>query len=164
MERNMTNEELIRKLIKGSIQRAIQESMAAVIVLIAFAAILAHSDVGSPKYYGCLVILVSAGFIVGVVWSHALSYQLLKSHSPEDLGFWRAAFHAQAKLLRWVPLWYCVPIGAGALLFVAPTYPAELLPFLLVAAFFAAVLTGVTILNRSVANKIEEMASQLTGS
>lgn len=160
----MTNEELIRQLIKGSLQRAIQESVAAIIVMIGFAAILTHSDVGSPKYLGCLVILVSAGIIVGVVWSHALSYQLLKSHSPQDLGFWRAAFRAQAKLLRWVPLWYCVPIGAGALLFVAPTYPAELPPFLLVAAFFAAVLAGVTILNRDVASKIEEMGSQLTGS
>ena len=158
----MTNEKLIRKLIKGSIQRAIQESVAAVIVLIAFAAVLAHSDVGSPRYYGCLVILVGTGFIVGVVWSYALSYQLLKSHSPDDLGFWREAFHAQAKLLRLAPLSYCAPIGAGALLFVAPTYPAELLPFLPVAAFFAVVLTGVTILNRSAANKIEEMASLLT--
>lgn len=160
----MTNKELIRQLIKGSIQRAVQESVAAIIVMIGFAAILAHSEVGSPKYCGCLVILVSSGFIVGVVWSHSLSYQLLSSHSPEDLGFWRAAFRAQAKLLRWVPLWYCVPIGAGALLFVAPTYPAELLPFLLLASFFAAVLTGVTILNRGVASKIEEMESQLTGS
>ncbi|MFO0871106.1 MAG: hypothetical protein U0935_19460 [Pirellulales bacterium] len=38
----MNNEELIRKLIRGSIQRAIQESAAAVFVLIAFAAILAQ--------------------------------------------------------------------------------------------------------------------------
>ncbi len=36
----MQNEELIRKLIRGSIQRAIQESAAAVLILIAFAAIL----------------------------------------------------------------------------------------------------------------------------
>ena len=82
----MTNKELIRQLIKGSIQRAVQESVAAIIVMIGFAAILAHSEVGSPKYCGCRVILVSSGFIVGVVWSHALSYQLLSSHSPEDLG------------------------------------------------------------------------------
>ena len=59
----MNNEELIRKLIKGSIQRAIQESVAVVLVLVAFATILASSEIGSPRYYGCLIILVGAGFI-----------------------------------------------------------------------------------------------------
>src|SRR5438552_3285540 len=100
VERDMKNEELIRKLIKGSVQRAIRESAAAFFVLIAFTAILAHSEVGSPRYYGCLIILVGTGFIAGVVWSYALSYQLLRSHSPSDVGFWCEAFHAQAKLLR----------------------------------------------------------------
>ena len=159
----MTNEELIRQLLKGAIHRAIQERVAAFIIMIWFAAILADGDVGSPTYYGCLVILVSAGFIVGVVWSHTLSYQLLNLNSPEDLGFWRVAFYSQAKLLRLVSLWYCMPIGVGTLLFAAPTHPAELLPFLIVAAFLAAVLAGVTILNRSVSNKTADLASQLTG-
>jgi hypothetical protein len=160
----MDNEELIRKLIKGSIRRAIQESVAAVIVLIAFAAILAHSAVGSPRYYGCLIILVGTGFIAGVVWSYALSYQLLRSHSATDVGFWREAFHAQAKLLRLVPLWYNAPICAGGILFVAPTSPAELIPFLIGASVFAAVFAGITGLNRHGANKIDEMANQLTAS
>ena len=121
----MNNEELIRKLIRGSIQRAIQESAAAVFVLIAFAAILAHSEVGSPRYYGCLIILVGSGFIAGVVWSYALSYQLLRSHSSNDVGFWREAFHAQAKLLRLVPLWYCAPICAGGILFACLLYTSD---------------------------------------
>lgn len=160
----MNNEELIRKLIRGSIQRAIQESAAAVFVLIAFAAILAHSEVGSPRYYGCLIILVGTGFIAGVVWSYALSYQLLRSHSSNDVGFWREAFHAQAKLLRLVPLWYCAPICAGGILFAAPTSPAELIPFLIVASVFAAVFALCTVLNRRGADKIDEMASQLMAS
>lgn len=158
----MNNEELIRKLIKGSIQRAVQESAAAVFVLIAFAWILAHSEVGSPRHYGCLIILAGTGFIAGVVWSHALSYQLLRSHTPSDVGFWREAFHAQAKLLRLVPIWYCAPICAGGILFAAPTNPAELMPFLIVASVFAAVFGGITVLNRTGANKIDEMATQLT--
>ncbi len=111
-----------------------------------------------------MIILVGTGFIAGVVWSYALSYQLLRSHSPDDVGFWREAFHAQAKLLRLVPLWYCAPLCTGALLFAAPTSPTELLPFLLVAAIFATVFAGITILNRTAANTFDEMALQLTQS
>ena len=157
----MDNEELIRKLIKSSIRRAIQESVAAVFVLIAFAAILAYSEVGSPRYYGCLIILVGTGFIAGVVWSYALSYQLLRSYSSNDVGFWREAFHAQAKLLRLVPLWYCAPICAGGILFAAPTSPAEVIPFLMIASVLAAVFALCTVVNRRGAGKIDEMASQL---
>ena len=162
VDRDMNNEKLIRNLIKGSIQRAIQESAAAVVVLSAFAAILAHSKVGSPQYYGCLTILVATGFIAGVVWSYALSYQLLRSHTASDVEFWREAFQAQAKLLRLVPLWYCAPMCAGGILFVAPTSSADFIPFLIVASAFAAVIAGTTVLNRSVAKKIDEMATQLT--
>lgn len=158
----MNNEELIRKLIKDSIQRAIQESVAAVIVLIAFAAILAHSEVGSPRYYGCLIILVGTGFIAGVVWSNALSYQLLRSHSASDVGFWKEAFQAQAKQLQLVPLWYCAPICSGGILFAAPTTPGEFVPFLIVAAVFTVVFAGITWLNRRAATKIAEAATQLT--
>src|SRR6202035_4388578 len=128
----MNNEDLIRKLIKGSIHRAIQESAAALFVLIAFGAILQHSNVGSPRYYGCLLILVGTGFIAGVVWSFALSNQMLRTHPASDTSFWREAFSSQAKLLRLVPLWYCAPIFAGCILFVAPTAPGELLPLLIV--------------------------------
>ena len=97
----MNNEELIRVLIRGSIKRAIQESAPAVFALVAFGAILAYSEVGSPRYYGCLIILVGTGFIAGVVWSYALSYQLLRSHAPSDSGFWREAFHAQSSCYEW---------------------------------------------------------------
>lgn len=157
----MNNEELIRKLIRDSIKRAIQESAAAVFVLIAFATILAYTEVGSPRYYGCLIILVGTGFIAGVVWSYALRYQLLRSHAPSDVGFWREAFHAQAKLLRLVPLWYCAPICAGGILFAAPTSPAEWIPFLIVASAFASVFALCTVLNRRGADAIDHMASQL---
>jgi hypothetical protein len=47
----MRNDAAIRKLIRGSIHRAIQESVAALIVLIAFGAILSGSAVGSARYY-----------------------------------------------------------------------------------------------------------------
>jgi hypothetical protein len=158
----MNNELLIRHLIKGSIQRAIQESIAAVIVVVAFAAILARTEVGTPMYYGCLTILVGAGFVAGVVWSYALSYRLLRSHAASDVRFWQEAFYAQAKLLRLVPLWYCAPLCAGGVLFAAPTSPEGFVPFLLMAGIFAATFAGITWLNRRAASKIDEAASQLS--
>lgn len=160
----MNNEELIRKLIKGSIRRAVQESIAAIFVLVAFAAILAYSEVGSPRFYGCLIILVATGFIAGVVWSYALSYQLLRSHSPSDVGFWHEAFHAQAKLLRLVPLWYCAPICVGGIIFSAPTSSIELIPFGIAAAVIVAMFAFITVLNRKGADKVDEMARLLTAS
>jgi hypothetical protein len=158
----MNNEALIRKLIRGSIQRAIQESVGALIVLIAIGAILSHSEVGSPRYYGCLLILVGAGFIARVVWSHALSYRLLCSHPAGDAGFWRQAFQAQARLLRLVPLWYCAPLGVGLILFIAPTAVAELVPFSIVAAIFVGVFAWVIWLNRRAALCLDETARLLT--
>jgi hypothetical protein len=158
----MNNEVAIRKLIRGSIQRATQESVAALIVLIFFGAFLPGSVVGSPRYYGCLLILVGTGFIAGVVWSYALSYRLLRSHPASDAGFWREAFQAQAKLLRLVPLWYCAPIGVGAILFVAPTAAWEFVPFLMVAGLFVVVFVGIVWINRRAAVCIEESAKLLT--
>ncbi len=158
----MKNEAVIRKLIRGSIHRAIQESGAALIILIAFGAILSQSAVGSARYYGCLLILVGTGFIAGVVWSYALSYQLLRSHPASDVGFWREAFHAQARLLRLVPLWYCAPIGVGCILFLAPTAVEEFVPFLMVASLFMVVFGGVIWLNRRAAVCIDDSASLLT--
>ncbi|MBT4863625.1 MAG: hypothetical protein HON53_00705 [Planctomycetaceae bacterium] len=157
----MNNEELIRNLIKGTIQRAITESVVAVFLLIGFVASLAQSEVGSPRYYGCLIILVAIGFIAGVVWSYALSYQLLRSHSASDVGFWREAFHAQAKLLRLAPLWYCAPLFAGGILFAAPTTTGDVVPYLIVAAF-AIVFAVIAWLNRTVAIKIDDAAAQLS--
>lgn len=161
-EAHSPNEALIRKLIRGSLQRAIQESVAALCVLIAFGAILQHIQPGTPRYYGCLVILIGTGFIVGVVWSYALSYKLLRSHPASDVGFWRAAFHAQASLLRGVPLWYCGPICAGGILLGTPTAPGEFVLFLIIAGSFGLVFAGITWLNRRAAAQIDGDALQLT--
>lgn len=157
----MNNEAIVRKLIRGSIQRAIQESVAGLGVLIAFGAILPGTAVGSARYYGCLLILVGIGFIAGVVWSYALSYRLLRSHPAQDAGFWREAFHAQARLLRLAPLWYCTPLGVGAILFVAPTRAGELVSFLIAASTFIAVFAWVAWLNRRAAVCLEESARML---
>ena len=48
----MDKAELIRKLVRGSIQRAIQESVAALLVIIVFGGFLRQAEVSGPKYYG----------------------------------------------------------------------------------------------------------------
>ncbi len=121
----MNNEAVIHKFIRGSKQRAIVESVAALLVFIAFGALLPKRAAGSVGYYGGLLILVGTGIIVGVVWWHALSERFLQNHPASDTGFWRAAFRAQARMLRWVPLWYCAPLGVGGLLFIAPSASAS---------------------------------------
>src|SRR5688572_797199 len=123
----MNNETLIRQLIRGSIQRAVQESIAAIAVVLFFGILLHYTSVGSTRFYGCLLILMGTAFVAGVVWSFALSPRLLQNHAASDTAFWREAFHSQARLLRWAPLWYCGPLGAGCLLFVATTAPEEIL-------------------------------------
>lgn len=158
----MNKEALVRGLIRGSIQRAIQESIAALIVLVFFGPLLPGIAAGSHMYYGCLLTLVGTGFVAGVVWSHALSYRLLRSHPAGDAGFWREAFYAQARLLRLVPLWYCAPLGVGAILFIAPKGMEELTAFLMVAGIFVVVFVATIWINRRAAACIEESAKLLT--
>jgi len=158
----MNNEAIVRSLVRGSIQRAIQESVGALIVMFFFGALLPGAAVGSPMYYGCLMILVGTGFIAGVVWSYALSYRLLRSHPADDVVFWRAAFQTQARLLRMVPLWYCAPLSAVAMLFIAPKTVEESVAFLMVAGIFAVVFVAIIWINRRAAACIEESAKLLT--
>lgn len=157
----MSNEVFVRGLIRGSIQRALQESVAALIVLSFFGTLLPQIADGSLRYGGCLLILVGTGFVVGVVWSHALSYRLLRSHPAGEAGFWREASAAQARLLRLVPLWYCAPLGVGTIMFVAPRGAEELSGFLMVASILAVVLTAITWINRRAAACIDQSAKLL---
>ncbi len=157
----MNKNEIIQKLIKATIHRAIRESAACLLIIIAFAYYLQHLSVGSAKYYGCLLILIASGFIAGVIWAFTLSYKLLRTHPASDSAFWHEAFLAQARLLRLVPLWYLAPVCSGMLLFFAPTAPGQFASF--VGDFIVVVLLfgGTTWLNRYAAAKIEEDAQAI---
>jgi hypothetical protein len=155
------SEQHIRCLVRGTIQRAIVESIAVLVVVAAFGALLPASEPGSPRFFGCLVIIVGAGFIAGVVWSYALSYRLLRDHTAADSAFWREAFHAQSRLLRLVPLWYLAPLLVGLLLFVAPSDRFEIPAFLVMLPLAAAIFAAITWLNRRVASQIDAQAAQL---
>ena len=155
----MNTTELIQKLIKSTLRRAVSESMAALFVIGAFGYYLQQTAVGSAPYYGCLLILISSGFIAGVVWSFALSYRLLRVHPATDTAFWLEAFQVQARLLRLVPLWYLAPLCTGMLLFAAR--PGEMGYFMITLGVVAVLFAGITWLNRHAAAKIEESALAL---
>lgn len=157
----MDKTELIQKLIKGSIQRAILESVAALVVIIAFTHQLQQATIGRPRYFGCLIILIASVFIVGVVWSFALSRRLLQVHPATDTAFWRDTCLAQARLLRLVPVWYLAPICSGILVWAAPSGPGEFRVFLVMLAVVVVLFIGVTWLNRHAAAKLEESAQAI---
>ena len=54
-----------------------------------------------------------------------------------------------------------VLIGSGAALVAAPTSRAGVTPFVVVAAVFAAVFAGIAAVNRTAANRLDEMARKL---
>ena len=158
----MDKAEIIEKLIKGSIQRAVLESVAVVIILVAFTHHLQRAATGSPQYYGCLIILIGSGFIAGVVWSYALSHRLLRVHPATDAAFWRGAFLAQARLRRLVPLWYLAPLCTGTLLFVAPTGHGESDGFIIMLPAVMVLCGGITWLNRRAAGQLDDAAQAFT--
>jgi hypothetical protein len=151
----------IENLIKGTIRRAIRETIAGVLVIFGFTYQLQHSLPGTARYYGCLLMLVATSFVLGVIWSYTLSYRLLRSHPVSDTAFWREAFAAQARLLRLVPLWYLAPLGSGLLLLFAST-PGDFASVTARLAALIALCAGVTWLNRTAAFKLEESAAILS--
>jgi hypothetical protein len=156
-------EAVIQGLISATISRAWRETAACVAVAASFTWILSGTSSASPAYYGCLLILVSTGFISGIVWSFRLGYSLLESHPASDRGFWLTAFQTQARLLRLTPLWYCGPICAGLILC---TWSARIDPGLewirvSVQLTIMALFTWVIWLNRNAASQLDGQAELL---
>ena len=157
----MNIQRTVEKLIKSTIARAIRETAAGILVIFAFTYTLQHSLPGTARYYGCLLVLVSTAFVLGVIWSYTLSYHLLRTHPVTDSAFWRDAFAAQARLLRLVPLWYLAPLCSGILLVFASApgqFPSVVMRIMLLGVLFAAA----TLLNRATANKLDDSAATLT--
>ena len=157
----MQKQELIEKLAKDTFRRAVRETIACVFVLIAYVYFLQHASIGSAKYYGCLIVLVSTGFIIGVVWAFTISRQIAQTHTAEDSFYWREAFKTQAKLLRYVPLWYIAPMTTGIILFIAPTSTGKFSTFLLKLTIIGIICAGVTYLNKTGADQLEMQAQEM---
>jgi hypothetical protein len=131
-----------------------------VFVIFAFTFLLQHSLPGSARYYGCLLVLVSTSFVLGVIWSYTLSYHLLRTHPASDTSFWREAFAVQARLLRLVPLWYLAPLCSGILLVLASA-PGSFASVATRVLALAALFAGATWLNRAAADKLDDRATTL---
>ena len=154
----MDLEQSIQDLIKSTIRRAIRESVAGAVAVIMFTSLLQHSAPGTAEYYGCLLVLVSTSFIFGVIWSHTLSYSLLRTHPVSDTLFWREAFLVQARLLRLVPLWYVAPL-ASALLVLFASGPARFTTSAMFIALVFALCARVVWMNRCAATEMEHRAA-----
>ncbi len=156
----MQMQEQIEKLATATFWRAVRETIAGVFVLIMSAYFLQHAPIGSAKYYGCLLSIVSIGFILGVVWAFTISRRVVDRHPATDSAFWREAFETQAKLLRFVPLWYAAPLTTGVVLSIAPTSAGEFAFFLLKLAVVGVIFAGVVCLNKTAADGLETEAKQ----
>lgn len=157
-EHSMNKSTTIASLVSGTINRAVRESIVAVILIGFFAYQMQTIDHGSPQYYGTLLIIASLGFIMGVLWSYVIGYHTLCVHPETDTTFWRGAFETQARLLRFVPLWYLAPVLTGVVITALPSAGAPYSGFLLTLAVCVAIFVGLTWVNLSAARKIEEQA------
>lgn len=157
----MQNQERIERLARVTFHRAVRESIASVFVLISSTYFLQYAPVGSANYYGCLLSIVSVGFILGVVWAFTISRRVVSRHSAADVLFWCEAFETQARLLRLVPLWYAAPLTMGVILSIAPTAANEFTFFLLKLSIVGIIFVGVIYLNKTAADELEAEAEQL---
>lgn len=157
----MKAQERIEKLARDTFNRAVRESAAGVFVLITSAYSLQSSAAGSARYYGNLLGIIAVSFILGVVWSFTISRRVVRRHSATDTAFWREAFETQARLLRFVPLWYVAPLAAGIILAFAPAQANEFASFLLKLAGLATLCGVVIYINKVAANELETEAAKL---
>lgn len=157
----MTRLELIRCLISGSRQRAIQETVAAVLVVVFFSGFLVTGPVATVMGAGCALIVAGAMAIVAIVWAFALGEKALRGHPCDDTAHWLPVFYSQARLLRWVPLWYAGPICLGGWLFMAPSVTGLPVGLAVISALWLGLFAGLTMLNQRAAARIESMALAL---
>jgi len=85
---------------------------------------------------------------------------LFNRHPATDSLYWREAFETQARLLRFVPLWYAAPLTTGTILFIAPTSANEFAFFLLKLGIVGAIFAGVIYLNKTTAEALEAEAKE----
>lgn len=157
----MQTQERIEKLARDTFYRAVRESIAGVSVIIFSAYSLQNSLTGSAKYYGNLLTIIAISFVLGVVWSFTISHRVVRRHPAADTLFWREAFETQARLLRFVPIWYVAPLTAGLLLIFAPTQTSEFGSFLFNLAVLAALCGGIIYINKVSADELEAEAAKL---
>jgi hypothetical protein len=159
----MTSDEVIHKLIRDTGKRARREIGACLFILVFFGWYLQRLPARTIRYDGCLLILIAAVFIAVVVWAFTLNKKFLHDHPVGDSVFWRKKFQDQARLLRWVPLWYLGPLGVGMLMFLVPMASRELMGFVVNLSLMVVIFVWAARLNWSTAKRIEADARMIGG-
>lgn len=157
----MNRPDPIASFVRGTFNRAMRESIVGVILMGVFAYKMQTILPGTPQFYGTLLIIASLGFIMGVLWSYVIGYHTLRIHPENDTAFWREAFLTQARLLRFVPLWYLAPVLTGVMIAALPSRGSSYYSFLFMLVVCGLTFAGLTWLNRYAAQKIEEQAQSL---
>lgn len=155
-----TREEAIRSLIGATRSRAIRESIAALAIIFWFAHDLQSSVAYSPAYFGSILMIAAAGFIMGMLWCYTLTHDALVTHPASDSSFWRAAFESQARLLSNVPGWYVAPIFIGITLQAVPTSPGHFTWFVSFEIVLVTICGFIVWLNHVAASKLRAEARE----
>jgi len=98
------------KTIRGRNRR---EIVVGIVLLHVLGLLTAVSPWGSMLFYGHALLFVGILFIVGMMWFVATPRGDFARHPATEAGYWRAEMRRQARLLRWVPLWYLAPLLPG---------------------------------------------------
>jgi hypothetical protein len=154
----MNKPKLIAELVRNTFRRAVRESIVGVMLMVFFAYQMLTISPGTPQYFGTILIIASLGFIMGILWSYVIGYRTIRIHPETDSAFWNEAFLTQARLLRTAPLWYLAPVLTGVMITALPGQGTPYTAFLMMLAICGLVFAGLTWLNRSAAQKIEEQA------
>jgi hypothetical protein len=164
----MDTDAQVEELIRVIRSRNRREIAVCVILLVVFGLLATRDPFGSLKFYGHVLFLLGTLFVTGALWFVASLRGELDSHPASDIDYWSAEMLRQARLLRWVPVWYLGPFVPGTALVVwsvvLQVWSKGWVPVMTVAValILAAVVVGIIIrANLKAASKLALEASAL---
>jgi hypothetical protein len=149
----------IQEFLIDARRTARREMIACWAILPFFAFCTLVSRPGSREFVGYFLLALAALFELAMMFFVLRPRGDLYSHPPEDVAHWTSEIRRQAKLRRWVPLWYLGPVMPGLLVLLWSLSADLWMPTILwgVIAFFALV----TWLNVKAARGLEQTAATL---
>lgn len=83
----MNTAAIIERLVKRTKNRAIRETLVGFTLMGYIGHHLQFVASGTPQFYGSLLIIVSLGFALGVIWSYVIGSHALRLHPATDSTF-----------------------------------------------------------------------------
>jgi|GEM_PF-4558306 len=165
----------IQELIRASRQRAMRETLAAIVVIAVAIYLTGTTPVFSVAYFGCMILIYACSHIISKVREYKLPQDNLVTHPVTNRGFWRGTYQEQAALLSRVPLWYLAPLFVGISLYFAPTASdmgigtgteqtkifSEIIGFLAIETVLLIVFASIMKLNHKAARELRDEAQAL---